>query len=189
MLSVNQGLSLSFFTDFVHSFSPQKKNGAFSFPRETLKPRQTDQRCHHETLLHLDFVDWSNTWSKQGAHEPRVSLKERPAECSHGNPKRRISEIMSDHSPSQVCDFPHRVFFFMQVCFHLILITAAPRATVDSQFVCVIFICFCPCSTCTFFSKRRGRTPFCLGLCRTRSSRLQRCGHLSDTPDFDRVMV
>ena len=56
--------------------------------------------AHHEAWLHLDFVDWSNTWSKQGVYEPRISLKERPAECSYGNPKRRISEIMSDHSLS-----------------------------------------------------------------------------------------
>ena len=35
---------------------------------------QNDQSCHHETWLHLDFVDWSNTWSKQScvwaAHFP-----------------------------------------------------------------------------------------------------------------------
>ena len=42
-----------------------KVNGAFSIPRETLGLRPNDQSCHHETWLHLDFVDWSNTWSKQ----------------------------------------------------------------------------------------------------------------------------
>ena len=32
-------------------------------------------------------------------------------------------------------------------------------------------------------------TRLCLGPCRTRSSWLQTCGHLYDTPDFERVMV
>ena len=45
-------------------------------------------------------VDWSDTWSKQGAYEQRISLNERPADCSYGNPKRRISEVISDHSLS-----------------------------------------------------------------------------------------
>ena len=40
--------------------------------------------------LHLDFVDWSKT------HEPRISLEERPADGGYDNPKRRISEVMSD---------------------------------------------------------------------------------------------
>ena len=44
------------------------------------------------------IVDWSNMWSKEGASEERLSLKERPAECSFGNPKRRFSEDTSDHS-------------------------------------------------------------------------------------------
>ena len=76
------------------------KHGALSIPRKTLGLRPNDQSCHHETWLHLDFVDWSNTWSKQNAYEPRISLKERPAECAYWNPKRRISEIMSDNSLS-----------------------------------------------------------------------------------------
>ena len=46
------------------------------------------------------FVDWSDTWSKQYAYEPRISLKERPAECACGNPKRRIREIMGGRSLS-----------------------------------------------------------------------------------------
>ena len=35
-------------------------HGAFSIPRKTLALRPTDQSCHHETWLHLDFVDWRN---------------------------------------------------------------------------------------------------------------------------------
>ena len=83
-----------------HLFWKVQKHGAFSIPRKTLGLRPNDQSCHHETWLHPDFVDWSKTWSKQDVHEQRISLKERPADCSYGNPKRRISEVMSDHSLS-----------------------------------------------------------------------------------------
>ena len=76
------------------------KHGVFSIPRKSLGLRPTDQSCHHETWSHLDFVDWSNTWSKQNAYEPRISLQERPAHSAYWNPKRRISEIMSDNSLS-----------------------------------------------------------------------------------------
>ena len=40
------------------------KHGAFSIPRKTLGLRPNNQSCHHVTWLHLDFVDWSNTWSR-----------------------------------------------------------------------------------------------------------------------------
>ena len=53
-----------------------------------------DQRCHHETWLHLDFGDWSNKWSKQDVYEQRISLKERPADYSYATPKRRISDVI-----------------------------------------------------------------------------------------------
>ena len=86
-------------------FWKEHKHDAFSTPRKSLGLRPTDQSCHHETWLHLDFVDWSNTWSKQGDHDRYISLKERPAACSYGNQKRRISEVMSDHSLSSYnCD-------------------------------------------------------------------------------------
>ena len=77
-----------------------RMHGAFSIPRRTLGLRPTDQSCHHETWLHLDFVACSNTWSKQGDHDRHISLEEGPAACSYGNQKRRISEVMSDHSLS-----------------------------------------------------------------------------------------
>ena len=84
----------------------------FSIPRRTLGLRPTDQSCRHVTWLHLNFVVWSNTWSSQDAYEPRISLKERPAEGAYGNPKRRTSEIKSDHSLSaQMCDHSHMAFF------------------------------------------------------------------------------
>ena len=75
-----------------------RMHGAFSIPRKTPGLRPTDQSCHHETWLHLDFVDRSNTWSKKGDYDRHISLKERPAACSYGHQKRRISEVMSDHS-------------------------------------------------------------------------------------------
>ena len=34
-----------------------RMQGAFSIPRKTLGLRPNDQSCHHETWLHLDFVD------------------------------------------------------------------------------------------------------------------------------------
>ena len=36
------------------------KHGAFSIPRQALGFRSSDQSCHHETWLHLHFVDCSN---------------------------------------------------------------------------------------------------------------------------------
>ena len=61
---------------------------------KVLGPRPKDQSCHHETWLHLDFVDWRNTRS----HDRRILLKERPAPPHLGTQKRSISDIMSDHS-------------------------------------------------------------------------------------------
>ena len=81
-----------------HRFWKVHNHGALSIPRTTLGLRPTDQSCHHETWLHLDFVDWSNKWSKQDDYGRHISLKERPADCSHGTQKRRISEVMRDHS-------------------------------------------------------------------------------------------
>ena len=76
------------------------KHGAFSIPQKTLGLRPTDQGCHHETWLHLDFVGWNNRWFKQDVYEQHISLKERPADCSYGNPKIGISEVMIDQSLS-----------------------------------------------------------------------------------------
>ena len=81
------------------------KHGAFSIPRTSLGVRPTDQSCHHETWLHLDFVDWSKTWSRQNTYEPHILVNERPADGAYGNPQRKISEVMSDHSlSSYYCD-------------------------------------------------------------------------------------
>ena len=65
------------------------EHGAFSIPRKALGLRPNDQSCHHETWLHMNFVDWSNTWSNQAYHNGNIRLKERPA----GTHKRHISEV------------------------------------------------------------------------------------------------
>ena len=75
-------------------------HGAFCLPRKTVGLRPTDQSCHHETRLHLDIVDWRNSRSHYGEPDRRILLKERRAPHHHGQHKRRISDIMSDHSLS-----------------------------------------------------------------------------------------
>ena len=78
-----------------------RMRGAFSIPRKALGLRPNDQSCHHETWFHLDFFDWRSTQSQHDEHDRRIFLKERPAACSYGHhQKRRISEVMSDHSLS-----------------------------------------------------------------------------------------
>ena len=76
------------------------KHGAFSIPRKALGLRPNDQSCHHETWLHLDFVDWSNKWSNQDYYNGNIRLKERPVDSSYGTQQRHISEVMSDRSLS-----------------------------------------------------------------------------------------
>ena len=84
----------------LNVFWKVNKHGAFSIPRKALGLRPNDQSCHHETWLHLDFVDWSNKWSNQDYDDGNICLKERPADSSCGTRKRYISEVMSDHSLS-----------------------------------------------------------------------------------------
>ena len=52
-------------------------HGVFSIPG--LLP--TDQSCHHETRLNLEFVDWRGTQSHHEEHDRRILLKERPTAC------------------------------------------------------------------------------------------------------------
>ena len=77
-----------------------RMHGAFSIPRKTLGLRPTEQSCHHETWLHLDFVDWRNSQSHHEELDRRILLKERPTPYQYRQQKRRISDIMSDHSLS-----------------------------------------------------------------------------------------
>ena len=87
-----------------------RKHGAFSIPRKALGLRPTDHSCHHETWLHLDFVDWK--WSQPRLDESdRVQLKERPTPYQYGQRKRRISDVFGDHSLSSwPCDHSHALF-------------------------------------------------------------------------------
>ena len=50
--------------------------------------RPTDQSCHHETWLHLDFVDWRNTQSHHEEPDRRILLKERPTPYHYGQQKK-----------------------------------------------------------------------------------------------------
>ena len=74
--------------------------GAFSNPHEALCLRPTDQSCHHEAWLHLDFVEWHDVQPQREKHDQRILLKELPAPYHFSQQKRRISDIMSDHSLS-----------------------------------------------------------------------------------------
>ena len=76
------------------------KHGAFSLPRQALGLRANDQSCHHETWLHLHFVDWSNQWNHQARYNGNIRLTERPTNSGNRAPKRHICEVLSDHSLS-----------------------------------------------------------------------------------------
>ena len=85
-----------------------RMHGAFYIPRKTLGLRPIDQSCHHETWLHLDFVDWRNSQSHHEEPDRRILLKERPTPYQYGHQKRPISDIMIDHSLSSwPCDHSH----------------------------------------------------------------------------------
>ena len=72
------------------------KHGAFSIPGLC----SSDQSCHHETWLHLHFVDWSNQWKYQAHYKGNIRPKERPASSGNIAPKRSISEVLRNHSLS-----------------------------------------------------------------------------------------
>ena len=79
----------------VGSLSRPHPIGAFSIPHEALL-RSTDQ-SHHETWLHLDFVEWQDVQPQREKYYRKLLSKERPAPYQYGQ---RISDIMSDHSLS-----------------------------------------------------------------------------------------
>ena len=81
-------------------FWKENKHSAFSIPRQALGLRSSDQSCHHETWLHLHFVDWNNKWNHQAHYNGNICLKERPASSGNRAQKRSISEVLSDHSLS-----------------------------------------------------------------------------------------
>ena len=76
------------------------QHGAFSTPHEALSIRQTDQSCHHEAWLHLDFVEWRSEQSHHERHDRRILLKERSAPYHFSKQQGHISDVVSDHSLS-----------------------------------------------------------------------------------------
>ena len=64
-----------------------RQHGAFPIPHEALGIRHTDQSCHHEVWLHLDFVERRNGREHHDAHERRCHLKERSAPYHDSEPK------------------------------------------------------------------------------------------------------
>ncbi len=81
-----------------HWTSPTSRR--FLHRTNALGLRPADQSCHHETWLHLEFVDWRSAQSHHEEHDRRILLRERPAPYHYGQQKRRISDIVSDHSLS-----------------------------------------------------------------------------------------
>ena len=75
-------------------------HGAFSIPRDVLGLRPTDQSCHHEAWLHLDFVRWHDVQPQREKHYQRSLLKERSSPYHNDKKSERVSDIMSDHSLS-----------------------------------------------------------------------------------------
>ena len=68
-----------------------RQHGAFSIFHEALGIRPTDQSCHHEAWLHLDFVGSRN----EQPHDRKILLKERSAPHHHGKQRGHISDVMS----------------------------------------------------------------------------------------------
>ena len=77
-----------------------RQHCAFSNHHEALGIRPTDQSCHHEAWLHLDFDEWRSEQSHRERHDQRILLKERSAPYHHGKQWGHISDVFSDHSRS-----------------------------------------------------------------------------------------
>ena len=62
-------------------------HGAFSIPSKAPGLRTTDQSCHHETWLHLEFVDRRSTQSRAGPtnslQRTSYGMSSRAAEKTH----------------------------------------------------------------------------------------------------------
>ena len=79
-----------------------RQHGALSIPQEAPGIRPTDQSCHHEVWLHLDFVEWRSAQSHHERHDRRILLKEHSTPCHCCKQKGHISEHVSDHSLSSL---------------------------------------------------------------------------------------
>ena len=77
------------------------RRDACPIPHEALGIRQTDQSCHHEVWLHLDFVEQRNGQAHHERHqERRLLLKERSAPNHYNKPKYPTGGDASDYSLS-----------------------------------------------------------------------------------------
>ena len=81
-----------------HKLWRVRQHNAFSILHEALGIWQTDQRCHHEVWLHLDFVEQRCSQSHHVRHDQRILLKERSAPYHYSEQKGHIS----DHSLSSL---------------------------------------------------------------------------------------
>ena len=52
-----------------------RQHGAFPFPHDALGIRQTDQSCHHEVWLHLDFVERRGSQSHHEKTQSTISVE------------------------------------------------------------------------------------------------------------------
>ena len=82
-------------------------HGALSILHEVLGLRPTDQSCHHEAWLHLDFVDWHDGQSQREKHDQKILLKERSSPYHFGKKRGHASDIMSDHLVVMPPPFAH----------------------------------------------------------------------------------
>ena len=116
-----------------HRFWKVRMPGAFSIPCKTPGLRPTDQSCHHETWLHLDYVDWCSTQSHHDEDDRRIFLKERPTACPCGQQKRtyqrsheRPLALFIERATICTCIMrrfahPHEQACFREACFSSIL--------------------------------------------------------------------
>ena len=69
--------------DFSISWTNERRrvrqHGAFPIHHDAQGIRQTDQSCHHEVCLPMDFVERRNGRAHHETHERRLYLKERSA--------------------------------------------------------------------------------------------------------------
>ena len=76
-------------------------HGAFSIPRQALGLRPSDQSRHHDTWLHLHFVDWNNKWNHEAHFNGNLRLKEQPASVDHS-----LSSWVRNHLHSLILAVP-----------------------------------------------------------------------------------
>ena len=79
----------------------ERQRGAFSILHQALGIRQTDQSCHHEVWLHMDFVERRNGQAHhERPEERRLLLKERSAPYHYSKQKYQTGKDASDPSLS-----------------------------------------------------------------------------------------